>query len=130
MTPLEPASSSHARPVFVADESVDKQIADGLRRVGYDVLCVWELDPGLADEDVLALAVTQGAVLITADKDFGEIVFRQRRAAAGVLLIRLAGLSQYAKATLVVRTVQAHSGQLRHAFTVVTPAHVRVRRTP
>jgi predicted nuclease of predicted toxin-antitoxin system len=129
MPPPAPASRSPTDLVFVADESVDKQIADGLRRVGYEVLCVWELDPGLADEDVLALAVGQGAVLITADKDFGEIVFRQRRAAAGVLLIRLAGLSQHAKATLVVRAVQAHSGKLRNAFTVVSPGHVRVRST-
>jgi predicted nuclease of predicted toxin-antitoxin system len=53
---------------------------------------------------VLELANSDGRVLVTTDKDFGELVFRLRRVAFGVLLVRLAG-----------------------AFTVLTPSFVRIR---
>jgi predicted nuclease of predicted toxin-antitoxin system len=73
----------------VADESVDKQIVDRLRSHGYDVRFVAELDPGIDD---VQQSRELNAVLLTADKDFGELVFRQRRLHSGVVLIRLAGL--------------------------------------
>ena len=86
---------------IVADESVDKQIVDRLRSEGHAVLFVAELDPGIDDEAVLQRSRESSAVLLTADKVFGELVFRQRLLHAGVLLIRLAGLRPETKAELV-----------------------------
>ena len=72
----------------MADESVDQPVVDRLREDGHHVLAVAEMPPSIPDEAVLTLANQQGALLLTADKDFGELVFRQRRVSAGVLLIR------------------------------------------
>jgi predicted nuclease of predicted toxin-antitoxin system len=72
---------------FVVDESVDKQIVDYLGTANHTILFVAELSPGSPDEDVLTLSRRQNAVLLTADKDFGELVFRQRRTNAGVVLV-------------------------------------------
>ena len=83
---------------IVADESVDKQIVDRLRADGHEVLFVAELDPGIDDETVLLRSRQSSALLLTADKDFGELVFRQRLLHSGVLLIRLAGLTPDRKA--------------------------------
>jgi len=80
--------------ILVADESIDRQIVDQLRNCGYRVISVAEMDPGMTDAEVFELANAQDALLITADKDFGEIVFRQRRVNRGVILVRLAGLPQ------------------------------------
>src|SRR6202021_1225355 len=77
---------------IVADESVDRQIVDRLRMDGHDVMSIAELDPGIDDETVLGHSLRTNAILMTADKDFGELVFRQRLVHSGVLLIRLAGL--------------------------------------
>jgi predicted nuclease of predicted toxin-antitoxin system len=77
---------------FLADESVDQQIADRLRADGHSVVYVAEMDPGIDDKGVLSAANQQVALLITADKGFGEVV-RQRLNSKGVVLIRLAGLS-------------------------------------
>jgi predicted nuclease of predicted toxin-antitoxin system len=63
---------------FVADESVDKQIVDGLRAGGHSVLFIAESEPSVSDEIVLARSREQDAVLVTADKDFGELVFRRK----------------------------------------------------
>ena len=71
----------------VADESVDRPVVDRLRRDVHEVLYVAELSPSIDDDSVLHRANEHGALLITADKDFGEFVFRLRRVHAGVVLI-------------------------------------------
>lgn len=113
---------------FLADESVDRQIVDRLREESYVVLYVAEMEPGISDETVLNQANQEGALLLTADKDFGELVFRQGLSTAGVVLIRLAGLSAENKAEIVASAISEHSSELSRAFVVITPAAVRIRR--
>jgi hypothetical protein len=57
-------------------------------------------------------------VLITGDKDFGELVYRQRRVTAGVVLLRLPGLPAARKARIVRDLVDQRGEELRRAFTV------------
>ena len=76
---------------LVADESVDQPIVDRLRQDGHTVLSIADLDPGIADNAVLRLADQNSALLLTADKDFGELVFRMGNIHTGVVLTRLAG---------------------------------------
>ncbi len=64
---------------FVADESVDQPIVTQLRQAGHTVLAIVEMEPSISDETVLEIANQQGMVLLTGDKDFGELVFRDRR---------------------------------------------------
>ena len=78
---------------FLADEGVDRQIVERLRLDGHEVSYVAEMAPGIMDEVVLRESRDSSSVLITADKDFGELVFRQRQASTGVLLVRLWVLS-------------------------------------
>jgi predicted nuclease of predicted toxin-antitoxin system len=67
---------------------------------------------------------------VTADKDFGELVFRRQQINAGVLLIRLAGLSKESKADLVVDALRGHSDELAGAFSVLSPGMIRIRNQP
>ena len=113
---------------FLADESVDRQIVERLRQGGHQVWYVAEMEPGISDDAVLDLANQEDALLLTADKDFGELVFRQRRLAPGVVLVRLAGLSPTSKAAIVASAVHLHGAELPHAFTVITPGAIRIRR--
>jgi predicted nuclease of predicted toxin-antitoxin system len=64
---------------LVADEGVDRQIVEQLRHDGHDVLYVAELAPSISDDEVLQKANDWHAPLLTADKDFGELVFRLNR---------------------------------------------------
>lgn len=113
---------------LLADESVDGPIVERLRRVGHHVRYVAELEPGISDEVVLSLANQEESVLLTADKDFGELVFRQRRIISGVILIRLAGLAPKDKADIVVSVVSERVEELLHSFTVIAPKVVRIRK--
>jgi predicted nuclease of predicted toxin-antitoxin system len=85
------------------------------------------MSPGVSDEFVLGRANSRGALLVTADKDFGELVFRLRKAAHGVALVRLAGLSPLKKAQVAADALRTHGEAMLHAFSVITPGTVRIR---
>ena len=83
---------------FLADENIDKPIVERLRQDGHVVLYVIEMEPSVSDAEVMRRANQETALLFAADRDFGELVFRQGRVVYGVVLIRLAGLSPQHKA--------------------------------
>ena len=114
--------------IFLFDENVDQPIAHRLRQDDHEVLCASEMEPSVPDDVVLSLANERGAVLVTGDKHFGELVFRDGRVAHGVLLLRLAGLSPRGKADLVSIAVRDHGHEMPRAFTVLSPGMIRVRR--
>jgi predicted nuclease of predicted toxin-antitoxin system len=95
---------------------------------GHQVSYVAEETRSVSDGTVLHQANATHAIVVTTDKDFGELVFRQRRATSGVLPIRLAGLSARRKAWVVAEALREHGHEMPHAFTVVSPGMVRVRR--
>ena len=111
----------------VADESVDRPVVDRLRRDGHEVLYVAELSPSIDDESVLGRANEHGALLITADKDFGELIFRLRRVHAGVVLLRLSGMPPQTKARIVSDVLSSHGDGLTDAFSVISSGRVRIR---
>lgn len=113
---------------FLADENVDKPIVERLRNNGHVVLYVIEMKPSISDDEVIQRANQESALLLTADKDFGELVFRQGRIVYGVILIRLSGFSPQHKAEVVAIAVQEHGDELVQNFTVITPGAVRIRR--
>ncbi len=112
---------------FVADESVDQPIVTLLRKEGHTVIAVVEMEPGIPDETVLNLANEQGGILLTGDKDFGELIFRDRRYTFGIILIRLSGLTAKAKAEHVANAIKVHADKLAQTFTVISANNVRIR---
>jgi predicted nuclease of predicted toxin-antitoxin system len=61
---------------FLADENVSRFVIERLRADGFDVTSIGETRSGAPDEDVLAAADAEGCILITEDRDFGELVIR------------------------------------------------------
>ncbi|UBF26673.1 DUF5615 family PIN-like protein [Kovacikia minuta CCNUW1] len=113
---------------FLADENLDAPIIERLRQDGHTVLSVAEMEAGIDDETVLELANQEMAVLLTSDKDFGELVFRLQRLTTGVILVRLAGVSLAEKAEIVSQVILQHAEELAGAFTVITSKRVRIRK--
>jgi len=113
---------------FLADESVDRPIVERLRQDGHTVVYVSDLDPGISNGEVFGIANRANSILLTADKDFGELVFHQSLVTHGVLLIRMAGISSMRKAEVVASAIKDHSSELLGSFTVITPGAVRIRR--
>jgi predicted nuclease of predicted toxin-antitoxin system len=113
---------------LVADESVDYQIVKELRQVGFSVLAIVEISPSISDADVLRLAVENNAVLITEDKDFGELVYRFGMKHCGILLIRLIEFSSGEKAKITTSVIQKHLNELRNVFAVLNDNKLRIRQ--
>jgi predicted nuclease of predicted toxin-antitoxin system len=111
-----------------ADESVDWPIVERLRQDSHDVIYVAELAPSITDDEVLRDANGRSAVLVTADKDFGELVFRQGAVHSGVVLLRLAGLTNATKGEIVAEVCRFRGAELIGSFAVISPGQVRIRR--
>ena len=74
---------------FLANENVPGAAVEAARQAGVDISWVREISPGISDDAVLALSQAEGRVLLTFDKDFGELAFdRGKTATAGVILLR------------------------------------------
>ena len=114
----------------VADENVDASIVNALRSAGHDVWYAAEEGRGVLDHELLQKAAGDDALLLTSDKDFGVLVFRQGKATAGVLLLRLAGLPADEKDRIVTQAVGEHQGKLQGAFSVLTRSALRIRNVP
>ena len=87
---------------------------------------IYQGSPRLDDSDVLSLAVEDDRILVTADKDFGEMVFRERRLHRGIILPRLADERSSNKLEVLNRLFQQHSDHLPDNFVVVTESTVRI----
>ncbi len=93
------------------------------------MLYIAEMEPSIEDDVVRERANENLALLLTGDKDFGELVFKEKRlVAGGVVLIRLAGLSAERKAEIIARTFEERGEEFPQCFSVIEPGRVRVRR--
>ena len=87
-----------------------------LRDAGHDVVAIAEVAKGATDEQVLERAVNEKRVLITKDRDFGELLYARGRSSAGVILTRSHSRVRQAKPATVVEAVTKLGARLRNAF--------------
>ena len=112
---------------WLADENVPLGTVTALRRSGEDIVAVAESSPGAADEDVLRLARRQGRVVVTFDRDYGDLVFGRLHAPpAGVLYPRFVPESAEDLAAHVME-LKASGVQLEGWFTTVSGTRIRQR---
>ncbi len=114
-------------PRFVVDESTGRAVTEFLRASGCDVVDVSETMPAADDADILSIAAIEDRVVVTNDKDFGELVFRSGRIHAGVLLFRLEDESAANRVRMAATILDRYGDQLAGSFTVVTEKTIRIR---
>jgi len=73
---------------FLADENCDFGVVRALRESGHDVLAVCEFAKRMQDSDVIDLSAREDRILITEDKDFGQLVYACGHGSRGVILVR------------------------------------------
>lgn len=99
-----------------------------LRASGHDVLAVAEIMPYAQDNEILAVALEQTRVLITNDRDFGELVFRSEMGHVGIVLLRLQDENSERRVSIMDTLLQHYSDRLPGNFVVATDDRVRIRR--
>ena len=105
---------------FLADVNVEKEIVDYLSENKYDVKWIPDYNCEMLDEDLLKLATTEKRILITNDKDFGELTFLQKRLSTGIILLRVKGQKAQIKVKLMKKLLQNYSDKILGHFVVVT----------
>lgn len=110
------------------DECTGPAAARWLEREGHDVWSVYDQSPGADDSMVIDLALRENRILVTNDKGFGEMVFREGRLHAGVLLLRLEDERPGNKIAALDRVLQAYGEELPGSFAVVTERSIRISK--
>jgi predicted nuclease of predicted toxin-antitoxin system len=115
---------------FLADESCDFHIVSALRDAGHNVVAVAEISPRAADPDVMRLATGQNRVLLTEDKDFGQLVFAGSAPSGGVVFFRYVVSARQSVIQTFMQLIQEKGGQLRDSFVVIEPGRYRLKPRP
>ena len=92
---------------FIADENLGSEVPKFLRSLGIDVIAVAEVAAGEADPNVLSIANSQQRILLTLDKDFGELVFKEGLIHSGVILFRLKDESIENKKKILLKVLKS-----------------------
>lgn len=112
---------------FLVDESVEYSVVSFLRSLGYDTYSIAEQSPSLEDKSVLSIAYDEKRILITNDKDFGELIYRIKLPHKGVILFRLWKEDGDSKIKRLKRLLDKFSDKLSNHFAIVTESKVRFR---
>lgn len=112
---------------WLADECVDAKLVLELRGAGEDVVYVAETASRATDQSIVELARRDGRVLLTEDKDFGDLVFRQFQPVSGVVLLRIPAEKRAMKWHRLQAAVDKFGEALMGRYTVVEPARLRSR---
>lgn len=113
---------------LVADECVDFGIVRSLRENGVNVFSISEELASIKDKNVLEIANEKEWLLLTEDRDFGELVFRLNQAHHGIVYVKIKGLERRLKIEKVVSIVLEHYKHLQNAFTIITNEKMKIRK--
>lgn len=112
---------------LLADECCDAVLVSALRLDGHDVVYILEIAPGADDQAVLQLAASQQRILLTEDKDFGELVVRLQLPAHGIILLRINTANTGLKLARLRNLLANHAHRLPGSFVVVDESKTRFR---
>ena len=110
---------------FLVDECTGPRVAEWLLNQGHEVVSVFEALRGIPDSAILTKALDEDWILITNDKDFGELVFRERLDHHGIILLRLEDERSANKIVILRHLLTNYAEKLAGHFVTVTESKVR-----
>lgn len=111
----------------LVDVGVGKSVEDWLRKEGRHTLAVRDRDPGMEDFEILKWAVQEERLVITTEKDFGELGFQSKNPHKGILLLRLEDVPSSEKVKIVEFIFNLYGDQLVKNFSVYQNGQLRIR---
>lgn len=115
---------------LILNENISTSVAQSLRALGHDVLAVKESMRGESDARILARAQAESRLVVTQDKDFGELAFRIGLPAdCGIVLFRLSGSDPLADNQRMVEVINSRTDWAGH-FAVADDSRIRIRPLP
>jgi predicted nuclease of predicted toxin-antitoxin system len=112
---------------FIIDENISPVIGDALRQSGHDVAAAVIVYPGQSDRHVVRLAQAENRVVISEDKDFGELAFRDGLFPIGLIRLALPNLVPADKAVRLLGVLTQKNRRIFGSLIVIEPTRVRIR---
>jgi predicted nuclease of predicted toxin-antitoxin system len=112
---------------FLADENIEYPIISILRENKVDILAVREIMKGATDLEIIEYAFLNNLLIITSDKDFGELTFRLQRPSCGIILLRNPETDCKVKAEMLLAALQKISEDALNKFIVIDNFRIRLR---
>ena len=109
---------------FLIDTNLGRKFTSLLKQAGHAAIFAKDMLPLYSDEEILVRAEHEGRIIITNDKDFGELIFRLGRPSSGVILLRASTTDPNERFKLAKGILDKAEGR----FVVVKEGQVRVRR--
>jgi predicted nuclease of predicted toxin-antitoxin system len=114
---------------FIVDECTGPRVADWLLDKGFDVFSVPRQSRGIADVQILEIANRERRIIITNDRDFGELIFKNGLSHQGVIFVRLSDERSDNKIAILARLFETNFKLIKaENFIIVTEESIRVRR--
>lgn len=113
---------------ILANENFPKASVIYLRKAGYDVLSISELHGGIRDEEVIELAIKEERIIVTFDRDYGELVFKKGfKPSKGIVYLRLDNFFPEDPGALIHSLFESDKFNFFNALTVVDKNFIRQR---
>ena len=112
---------------FLFDVGVSRKVELWLKENGYDIKAVRDINPRLADKEILDIAVKEERIIVTMDKDFGELIYKSGLAHRGVLLLRLDEAGSDEKLAIVRFILDNYSDEIFDKFCVFQKDRLRIK---
>lgn len=114
---------------FLANENIPINTTYLLRKKGLDIIAIGEDDPSVKDQVVMELAINMNRTIITFDRDYGELIFKQQyRPTNGVIYLRIPEYTPNSLAELIFSLVSNANISFKNALTVVDVNGIRQRQ--
>jgi len=111
----------------LVDVGVSKKVETWLSKNGYDVKCVRDINPKAMDSEILHQAVSENRMVITMDKDFGELVFNSGLRHSGVLILRLEDANGDQKLLVIKKILENYADKMGEKFCVFQDGRLRIK---
>lgn len=113
---------------FIVDECTGDRVAKWLKMSGYEAYSVYKENKGAEDEWILEKAIKENYIVITNDKDFGMLVFKEGKGHCGVIFLRLQRESTENKIETIKKVLEQCRGKLSYSFIVASEDFVRISK--
>jgi len=112
---------------FLVDVGVGRKVEDFLQDKGYDTKLIRSIDPCLPDHEIIKIAANENRMIITMDKDFGELVYHSLMDTCGIILLRLEDATGTEKLEVIKEIIAKYSKKIKNHFCVYQKGKFRVR---
>jgi predicted nuclease of predicted toxin-antitoxin system len=111
---------------FLIDECMGRKVYDLIKQNNHDVVLIEGNNSGVSDNLILQKAVSENRVIITCDKDFGDMIFRDKKQHTGIILLRLQNEKIQNKINVINILLKNYSENIKNNFIIISEKKIRI----